>query len=256
MAIGDAHVHVGYFPRRDGKGGDAFYYSPRKILGILNRVEVDEFIFSSTNAVWDDHAEAMNREAEEVLRIAAGRAHAFFWLSGNYWDWDPCLQKTFSTVPYKGIKLHGRDTPWLARPKDMNRILAIAQERSLSVMIHTDEDDTAASYLPYCQKYPSVRFNLAHGRDQDSALSAMRKAENVYVDCSFASPKTITYWLEDNIAQTRIMYGSDLPAPMRFKNVSLTDYARKGIALTRKLAGNHAELVMWHNMQSFLNIIP
>lgn len=252
MTIDDAHVHVGYFPRKDGKGGEAFYYSPRKILGILNRVGVDEFIFSSTNAVWDEHAEAMHREAEEFLRIATVRAHAFFWISGNYFDWDPDLKKAFSAVPYKGIKLHGRETPWLTRPKDINRILSIAYERGLPVIIHTDEDNPAALYLPYCQKYPSVRFNLAHGRDRDSALSAMRETENVYVDCSFAPPETIAYWLTDHVAQTRIMYGSDLPAPRWFQNISLTNYARKRIALVKKLAGDCAELVMRRNMQCFL----
>jgi len=256
MIVADAHVHVGYFPRKDGKGGEAFYYSPRKMLGILNRVGVDQFIFSSTNAVWDEHAEAMHREAKEFLRISNGRAHAFFWVSNKYFDWDPCLNKAFSAVQYEGIKLHPRETPWLTRTKDFDRILSIARERRLPVTIHTDEDNPAASYLPYCQRYPSVRFNLAHGRDQASALAAMRSAENVYVDCSFVPPLAIAEFLQDNAAQTRLMYGSDLPAPRRSQNISLTAYARKRISLVKNLAGNCADLVMWQNMRRFLEVAP
>ena len=39
--ICDAHVHVGYFPRKGWE--EPFYYSPRRILGILDRAGVDEY---------------------------------------------------------------------------------------------------------------------------------------------------------------------------------------------------------------------
>lgn len=44
----DAHIHVGYYARM---GHDKpFYYSPRRVVGVLNRCGVDEFIVSSTCA--------------------------------------------------------------------------------------------------------------------------------------------------------------------------------------------------------------
>jgi predicted TIM-barrel fold metal-dependent hydrolase len=136
------------------------------------------------------------------------------------------------------------------------RILSIARERGCPVIIHTDDDNRASLYAPYCERFPSVRFNLAHGRDQVSALRAMKRTENVYVDCSFAPPEAIAYWLKYDFAQTRIMYGSDLPAPKRFHNISLTDYARKRIAVVRKLAGECAGPVMAQNMLRFLDAVP
>ena len=46
--ICDSHVHIGYYPR---KGYDRpFYYSPRRIVGILDKCGVGEFIVSSTCA--------------------------------------------------------------------------------------------------------------------------------------------------------------------------------------------------------------
>ena len=77
----DAHVHVGYFSR---KGYDEpFYYSPRRVVGVLNRCGVDEFIVSSTCAQVEGIGIAdIVREASEVKRIAGRRAHIFFWLSG------------------------------------------------------------------------------------------------------------------------------------------------------------------------------
>ena len=105
----DAHVHVGYFPRKGRE--EPFYYSPRRVLGILDRAGVMEFIFSSTNAVWDFNGDAMHREAREILRLAGKRAHAFFWVTDEYLKHDPDL----SGLPdfYEGFKLHGGETPWL-----------------------------------------------------------------------------------------------------------------------------------------------
>jgi len=44
----DAHVHMGYYERRGSS--EPWYYSPRRVLGVLDRCGVDEFIVSSTCA--------------------------------------------------------------------------------------------------------------------------------------------------------------------------------------------------------------
>ena len=228
--ICDAHVHVGYFPRQGRE--EPFYYSPRRILGILNRAGVDEFIFSSTNAVWDFSGEAMNREAWEMLRLAGTRAHAFFWVTDEYLKRDPNL----SELPdfYEGFKLHGGETPWLRHPALLNRVLSIARERNFRIQIHTGETDDKmgnplSSYLPYCRKFPEIRFDLAHGKPEHEVPRAVNENDNVYVDCAYCSAAVVVSWLEAGAREDRILFGSDIPVQQRLFALSLTEYLRKTI---------------------------
>ena len=243
--ICDAHVHVGYFPRKGRE--EPFYYSPRRILGILDRAGVEEFIFSSTNAVWDFTGNAMHREAREMIRLAGQRAHAFFWVTDEYLKHDPDL----SELPefYEGFKLHGGETPWLEHPRLLSRVLAIAGERKFPVQIHTGEkDDKAANpisgYLPYCRKYPEIKFDLAHGKPAEDVPAAVN--ENVYVDCAYCPAAVVKGWLDAGAREDRILFGSDIPVQQRLFDLSLTDYLRKtarGFASTKILSENFKEFV-------------
>ena len=228
--ICDAHVHVGYFPRKGRK--EPFYYSPRRILGILSRTGVDEFIFSSTNAVWDFTGEAMHREAREMIRLAGKRAHVFFWVTDEYLKRDPDL----SELPrfYEGFKLHGGETPWLKHPRLLSRVLAIARERKFPVQIHTGEKDDKnanpiSGYLPYCRKFQGVKFDLAHGKPAEEVPAAVNENDNVYVDCAYCPAVIVKQWLDAGAREDRILFGSDLPVQQRLFDLSLTDYLRKTI---------------------------
>ena len=245
--ICDAHVHVGYFPRKGRK--EPFYYSPRRMLGILTRAGVDEFIFSSTNAVWDETGEAMHREAAEMLRIAGKRAHAFFWVTDEYLKHDPDL----SGVPgfYEGFKLHGGETPWLKHGRLLNRVLGIARERKLRVQIHTGEKDDKnanpiSGYLPYCRKYPEVKFDLAHGKPAGEVPGAVNENDNVYVDSAYCGWDVVRGWLAVGARAERILFGSDLPVQQRLYNLSLTGYLRK------VLKAYTSDKILCANMKEFL----
>ena len=228
--ICDSHVHVGYFPRNGRK--DPFYYSPRRILGILTRAGVDEFIFSSTNAVWDFQGESMHREAREMIRLAGKRAHAFFWVTDEYLKRDPDL----SDLPefYEGFKLHGGETPWLEHPELLTRVLFIARERKFPVQIHTGEKDDKNTnpipgYLPYCRKFPEVKFDLAHGKPEKEVPAAVNENDNVYVDCAYCSAAVVNRWLDAGAREDRILFGSDIPVQQRLSDLSLTAYLRKTV---------------------------
>jgi len=246
----DAHVHVGYFPRLDGKGGDVYYYSPARLLQYMRWAGVDEFVFSSTNACWDAHAEAMHPEAMEVLRLAALqglKAHPFFWVSRDYLKWDGSLDRL--PAFYEGIKLHGAEARWTKRSKAFRRILAIARERGLPVQIHTGNDDLdgCAGYLPYCREFPAVRMDLAHGHYVQDAVRALRECPNVWVDVSFMELDEVkAVWA---VAPGRVMYGSDFPAPLRYWNTSCTEYMRRRMRQMRSIGGDG---IMSANARAFL----
>ena len=230
MAVSDVHVHVGYYPRLGY--AEPFYYSPRRVLGILDRAGVNEFVFSSTNAVWDFEGNAMHREAREMLRLAGKRAHAFFWVTDEYLKRDPELEK----LPdfYEGLKLHGGETPWLEHPRMLARVLAIARERKWRIQIHTGEkDDKTANpisaYLPYCRKFPELDFDLAHGKPVREVPRAVNDHDNVYVDCAYCDVSVVRSWLDAGAWPERILFGSDIPVQQRLFDISLTNYLRRAV---------------------------
>jgi len=248
MLVNDAHVHVGYFPRKGYE--EPYYYSPRRVLGILNRVGVDEFIFSSTNAVWDFDGDTMFAEAKEMIRLAGKRAHAFFWVTDEYLKQDPDLAK----LPgfYEGFKLHGGETPWLRHPAQLNRVLDIAKERKFRIQIHTGEkDDKIANpvfgYLPYCGKYPELKFDLAHGKPASEVPQAVNELDNVYVDSAYCQAAIVQSWMDAGAKEDRILFGSDIPVQQRLADVSLTGYLKK------TLRGFSSPKILSQNFKNFLS---
>ena len=244
----DAHVHVGYFPRKDGLGGDAFYYSPRRISGVLKRAGIGEFIFSSTNVVWDESAQSMHNEALEMKRLCGNAAHPFFWVRGEYLGGDPDLE----LLPdfYEGLKLHGGVTSWLTQPNLLTRVLAIAAERHWPVQIHTsaDEENHVSRYLPFCRMFPAVRFDMAHVQDLSQLATIESEFENVYTDIAYL-PVSLAKKVVA-AAPHRVMFGSDIPAPLKYGTQTLGVYLRK---ILDGLAGS-PKAVFAETFHRFLNV--
>lgn len=225
----DAHVHMGYFPRWGRV--EPYYYSPRRIYGALMRAGVDEFIVSSTNAVWDVKGTSMHAEAWEMKRLAGQRAHVFFWVGMRYLEHDPDL----SCLPdglYEGFKLHGGESAWLQKPEQLMRVFHVAQERAFPVQIHTGSNDNGVSntigdYLPYCRRFPELSVDLAHGIPHADVPNVLAELPHVFVDTAFVSAKTVNAWLDAGADEQRIMFGSDLPAPQRYARIGLSAYIRR-----------------------------
>lgn len=220
---------MGYFPRL-GKE-EPYYYSPRRIYGALRRAGVEEFIVSSTNAVWDAEGTGMHAEAREMKRLAGHRAHIFFWVSMRYLEHDPYLTRLPDGL-YEGFKLHGGESPWLLKPELLMRVLNLARERDFPVQIHTGNNDNGVSntigeYLPHCRRFPDVSIDLAHGIPHAAVPDALNELPNIFIDTAFVPPKTVDAWLDAGADERRIMFGSDLPAPQRYEKIGLSAYIQR-----------------------------
>lgn len=247
----DAHVHMGYFPRLGQE--EPYYYSPRRILGALTRGGVDEFIVSSTNAVWDVEGTSMHTEAQEMKRLAGYRAHIFFWVSMRYLARDPDLERLPENL-YEGVKIHGGESAWLHYPELLVRVLSIAQERSYPVQIHTGMNDngvinTMSEYLPYCRRFPELSIDLAHGKPHEDVPAVLAEHPNIYVDTAFVGPETVKAWLNAGADERRIMFGSDIPAPQRHSKISPSAYVRRE---SQKFSSQN---ILHHNAMKFLGIV-
>ena len=223
----DAHVHMGYYSRRGRR--EPFYYSPRRVLGVLDRCGVEEFIVSSTCAqVEEIGIDAIVREAREMKRLAGRHAHIFFWLSGHLYDEDPKMGWLKSGL-FEGFKFHEGETPWMQRrQRDLEKILAVAEERDLSVMFHAGPSDWSCplKLAKIAQKHPAIRFNFAHCRPMDEMAKVIADCPNVWTDSAYMLledfPKLCDYdW------HGRLMFGSDLPVWQSHEDISLTKRYRE-----------------------------
>ena len=220
--ICDAHIHMGYYSRKGQE--EPFYYSPRRIAGVLNRCMVDEFIVSSTCAqVSEISIKDIVREAREMKQLEGRRAHVFFWLSGHLYDEDPMLA-WLETDLFEGIKLHEGETPWMSsRQSDLQNILSMARERDLPVMFHSGENGGCrpSELAKIACEYPTVRFNLAHCRPMGEMAEVIADCSNVWTDTAYMTlddlPKLYNYdWYG------RLMFGTDLPVWHAHEKCSLT----------------------------------
>ena len=210
--IHDAHIHMGYFPRVGY--AEPFYYSPRRIVGLMDRCGVDEFIVSSTCAqVEGISVKDMIREAQEMKRLAGRRAHVFCWVSGRMVNEEPSL-KFLDCGVYEGIKLHEAETAWSqSRTDDLTRILMEAQARRWPVQFHCGESDgmRPVELAKWAERFPTVNFDFAHCRPMAEMAEVIATHENVFTDCSYMPPELMSR-LGEFDWRGRLMFGSDFPA--------------------------------------------
>lgn len=252
MTINDVHVHMGYW-RALIRKRTVNYYSPARILDHLNRAGVNRFCVSSTS-VFEKKLEFVQNEHREMERIASGRCQHLLWIKDIWFDADPNLEQVAADIPYAGLKLHNEESEWIARPKKLNRILAIAKERQWVVQFHTgDGKSDAALYFPFCKAFPEVHFNLSHSRPVKAAISVAQKCPNVFLDCSFSSEESIEAIVDADLTK-RLMFGTDFPITIDFGIENLQSYVHERVKLIHLLAGERAQDILSENFFSFFNL--
>lgn len=219
--ICDAHVHVGYYSRKGLR--EPQYYSPRRVIGVLNRHNVDDFVVSSTCAqVQEIGTKAMLREAREVKRLVGGRAHMFFWISGHLYDEDPKM-KWLDFSMFEGIKLHEDETPWMKnRRDDLYKILLMAKARGLPVMFHAglNEGCKPMELAEVAKEFSTLRFNFAHCRPMEEMARVVAECPNVWTDTAYMSLENIPK-LREYDWRGRLMFGTDVPVWQAHEKTSL-----------------------------------
>lgn len=218
--IADAHVHVGYFNCR--KSGRVEYYSPRRVIGVLNRCGVNEFVVSSTSAQAAPTVKDLIREAEEIKRQAGARAHVFDWVTWHLFRQDRELVSCVDGL-YEGIKLHEQEGHWIEHHyEDLLNVLDIANERHLPVQFHCGPDAHCrpSRLMGIAQLYPDVRFDFAHCRPMDEMASVIAQCDNVWTDTAYMALDDFKV-LPQYDWHDRLMFGSDIPVWQAHENVSL-----------------------------------
>lgn len=218
----DAHVHIGYYSRKGFRL--PFYYSPRRVVGVLNRCGVDEFVVSSTCAQIEEVGiDGIVSEAREVKRLAGRRAHVFFWLSGRLYDEDRTMS-WMKTGLFEGIKFHEGETKWMKERKaELFRIIENVSELGYKVQFHcgVPEGCRPDELMDIARAFPGTHFDFAHCRPIADMAAVIGKCANVWTDVAYMAKDKFPC-LANFDWRGRLLFGSDLPVWQAFENASLT----------------------------------
>jgi len=261
MMICDAHIHVGrYYRLTDPDTFDRsdFYYEPKVVAEVLKSCGVDEFIFSSISCQRHVTLEEVERETRETQAAFGKGAHPFFWLTGPFYDGDRDL-KVLDSGLWEGVKIHELETPWVKeRPKDLERILSILEERNVPVQFHSGEDRGCYPHelLPFAKRHPKLHIDLAHCRPYREMIECLKECPNLFTDTAFMPPEYYPELIAAGI-ESQVMFGTDLPIqggfyPWKHDDVgkALAAFYGEEISAARKVG--YSEKVMGGNFKDFL----
>ena len=259
--ICDAHIHVGrYYRMTDAATFDRsdFYYEPKVVADVLKRCGVDEFIFSSISCQRHVTIAEVEREARETQEVFGSGAHPFYWVTGPFYDVDPDF-KILDNGLFEGVKIHELETPWVKeRPKDLERILSVLEERDVPVQFHSGEDTGCYPHeiLPFAYRHPNLRIDFAHCRPYKEMIECLKDCPNLFTDTAFMPaeyyPELVTAGVE-----SQVMFGTDLPIQGGFYNWTDTDVAKSlEIFYHKELAAvsdsGYSDAVMSGNFKRYL----
>ena len=210
--ICDSHVHMGYY-RRAGYDG-LYYYSPRKVAGVMRRIGVDHFIVSSTTAQFDASYSDLLREAEEMKRIAGEHAHVFFWMTEPLLKCNPNLE-FLETGLFDGVKFHELVTPWFSKLRNcFNSILEELEKKAIPVQIHTGNTKGCreSELEVLADRFPALKMDFAHFFPASEMIGIMNRHCNVFTDVAMYIPELYSLIPSEIGNDTNVMFGSDFPA--------------------------------------------
>ncbi|MBQ7251652.1 MAG: amidohydrolase family protein [Kiritimatiellae bacterium] len=212
---------------------------------------MDEFVFSSLDAQMGVPFEVVERDAVETREAFGAGAHAFLWLTGRFYDVDPGLKALDGGI-WEGVKLHERETAWVrARPKDLERILCILEERGLPLQIHGGEDEGCrpGDLLPFFRRHPRLRADISHCRPLADAIRALQECPWLFADTAFMPPENYAALAAAGVAG-RVMFGSDFPTHLSCYEGTAEELYRNDLEGAREYG--YSEAVMSGNFRRFL----
>ncbi len=218
----DMHMHT---------GGQAvgFDMTPEKVLGVMEKYNVNATMISNGDAGECDHSQVVLPDHLQVTqekalqdnidfaRANAGKIYLAVWvkpkLQGMTDELYNLMKENLDII--KAIKLHPYHSDTAPNEKSVIPYLEFAKENNLAVISHTGGCEKASPTNLYkaAKLFPTVPFIMAHmglGSDNTEAIDLLAKADNLFGDTAWV-PMESTVKVINRFGTKRIMFGTDAP---------------------------------------------
>ncbi len=235
-----------------------FYYETKVVVDVLKRCGVDEFIFSPMVLQDVVPRGEVEREARETQEVFGPGAHPFYWVTGPFYDADPDFTILDDGL-FEGVKIHELETPWVKeRPKDLERMLSVLEERNVPVQFHSGEAPGCYPHelLPFAKRHPQLRIDFAHCRPYKEMIRCLKECPNIFTDTAFMPAECYSELIIAGV-EPQVMFGTDFPIqggsydwPDADVANSLEIFCHNELAVVND--GGYSDAVMGRNFKGFL----
>lgn len=224
----DTHIHVGQF--------NDLYFSPSAIHELIEQLDVDYYVVSSTSQCEEDYPKVLS-EMDELIRLDGGKVLPMMWitpeaLQGNIaWYLE-------SDIKWRMLKIHPflNQTEWNTKKELFEEVLDISREMRMPLLIHTGNEKCckASLYEQAIKNNPDITFILAHGRPIDSALQIAAIYDNTYIDSAFMPVEHMKMFVDGELSE-KLLWGTDMCIPKYFnRSLNLATYYKSKLQIFRE----------------------
>ena len=218
----DSNAYVGEWPFRRLP-----YSKPEKLLRKMDDLGIEKAVVSRLENVFFKDLLVGNRELNAIVEAHADRFIPAYTINPAYPGWDEDLQICIDELGAENLRLHPNYHGYELLGQENLRLLEIARECDLLVMIAIGLEDVrhhhrlvivpdvgAGDIAQTVNAFPQVRFLVAGGRfgEVSSIWRSVDKRENLYVENSrVQGPIHDVAKLCSTIGPDHVLFGSNAP---------------------------------------------
>lgn len=208
--VNDAHFHVGRFRRQ--------YFSPKHILGFMDRGAIERVAVSSTTVCDLGYAQGL-KELKWLVRHAPERIVPVLRVTPDMLETGWVDRYLVSGLKWGCVKIHRLlgwdDDDFIGQA---GRFVELASGLGVPVLLHTgggSGEADAAKFRPLLESFPECRMILAHSRPVDQTLEMLSEFPNAWCDTAFTPVENVATLVKAGFGD-RVLWGTDYPIPQYF----------------------------------------
>ena len=218
----DSNAYVGEWPFRRLP-----YSQPEKLLRKMDDLGIEKAVVSRLENVLYKDLLVGNRELHAIVQAHADRFIPAYTINPGYPGWDEDLAICLNELGARNLRLHPNYHGYELLGQENLRLLEVARERDLLVMIAIGLEDVrhhhrlvvvpdvgAGDIAQTVNAFPHVRFLVTGGRfgEVTSIWRSVDKRENLYVENSrVQGPIHDVAKLCNTIGPDHVLFGSNAP---------------------------------------------
>lgn len=227
--ICDAHVHLGKSGPWQPYMNPTIYVD--KLIRLFDKYDVEQAIVFPNPNVGDKYPE-MNNYIAKCVKEYPRRLIGFGRVDPRREDAIKELKRIKNTLGLTGLKLHPMVECFRPDHPFFNKLFHETNQLNLPILFHSgDGFSSPGLILKIAKKYHKLPIILAHMRE--SAISALKECENIYVETSGTLPDFIE--LSADVDENRILFGSDAPYYRYSAQIAIVEAAEVSQKAKRKI---------------------